>query len=49
MGDINDSICQSKEARFSKTIVPSTQRIDSSPTNDNMVQHRDIHRSNGFN
>jgi hypothetical protein len=45
MGDINDSICRSKEASFSETVIPSTERICTAPTDDNMVQQRNIHRS----
>jgi len=33
----------SKEARFSKTVVPPTQRIGPSATDNNMIQQREIH------
>jgi hypothetical protein len=33
----------SKKARFSKTLVTPAKRISSPPTDDNMIQQRDIH------
>jgi hypothetical protein len=38
----------SKETCFPKTIVPTSQGIGTSPTNDNMLQQRNIHRSGCF-
>jgi hypothetical protein len=46
--DINDSICQSKEASPSEAKVTPTEWIGTSTANDNMIQQRNIHRRGGF-
>jgi len=48
MDDIIDSVCQSKEPRLSKTVVPSSKGISPSPANDNMIQERYIHSRRGL-
>jgi hypothetical protein len=35
----------SKETRFSKAVIPPTERIGTASTNDNMIQQRYIHSS----
>jgi hypothetical protein len=48
MTDINDSICQSKEACFSKAIIPSSKGVCTSSSDDNMFKHSNIHSCGRF-